>query len=83
MSNPRWYLPRQIAETLTVDLAKVHAWIKEGSLGAVNVARCTSNQPRWRVSPESLADFLASRQARPRPKPARRRRGSADENEFY
>jgi hypothetical protein len=59
---------------LGIDPAKVVAWIRRGELTAVNVAEFTGGRPRYRISPESLQQFLARRQTTPAPKPVCRRR---------
>ncbi|MCA9189021.1 MAG: helix-turn-helix domain-containing protein [Pirellulaceae bacterium] len=67
-----YYSPPEVARRYGVAADKVRQWITRGELTAVNVGDAT--RPRWRVSPEALADFEAARAATPPPPPRRRRR---------
>lgn len=51
----------QIAERFAVDRDVVVAWIKSGQLVAIDVSRAKRTLPRWRVTPEALREFEASR----------------------
>jgi hypothetical protein len=62
----------QIAERLAVDRDCVTAWIKSKQLAAIDVSRNRSKLPRWRITPEALAEFEASRSS-VKPKPERKR----------
>lgn len=61
-----------IARRLGISPEKVRGWISRGELAAVNVADRSDGTPRWKVSEEALAAFLATRTAKPAPKSARR-----------
>jgi excisionase family DNA binding protein len=62
--------PTEIAKLLRVSQDKVLGWIRRAQLRAVNVS--DSVRPRYRVSQESLDDFLKAREVvRP---PVRQRR---------
>ncbi len=78
----RWWTPPQVAEQLAVDPVKVIGWIKSGMLTAVNVGEGPL-RPRYRIAPESLADFLRRREtSAPAPRPARRRKPPAVKQYF-
>ncbi len=76
MSAPQatYLTPPAVARRYGVDPAKVLTWIRNGELGAVNVATSTGGRPRYRVSPADLALFEQSRAAGPQPKITRCRR---------
>jgi len=57
-STPENSTTSQVAQQLGVDQGKVLDWIHSGQLVAVNVATNSGGRPRWRVSQESLAEFL-------------------------
>ena len=65
----RWLTPPEIAAALKVKPSKVCGWLDTGELKGVNVAtrQGRGRRPRWRVSPEALAEFLANRSSAPRP----------------
>ena len=66
--------PPEIARLLRVSPEKVLGWIRRAELKAVNVSNGFS-RPRYRVSRESLEEFLQTREVPPpRPRPERRRR---------
>jgi hypothetical protein len=72
--SPQWRSPPQIADLLRIEAEKVIAWIKSGQLIAVNVGNGPL-RPRYRISQESLDDFLRRRQTQPpAPRPVRRRK---------
>ena len=68
--------PREITETVGVSIDLVLGWIHSAELRASNVSG-SPNRPRWRVSADDLADFLARRsnqqQGHDSPAPHRRR----------
>lgn len=66
--------PNALARRLGVKPQKVLAWIARGELRAVNLADHTGGRPRWKILPEALAEFFASRQSSPAPAPRRRKR---------
>jgi excisionase family DNA binding protein len=70
----RFLSPPQLARRLGVGETKVLGWIKSGALRAVNLASNVLGRPRYRVSPEALAEFLAGRVAEPPEAPARQSR---------
>jgi excisionase family DNA binding protein len=70
---PPFLTPPEIAKLLRVTPQKVITWIRRGELEAVNVSDRV--RPRYRVSRESLNEFLERRKVRPPPpSPPRRRR---------
>jgi Helix-turn-helix domain len=73
--------PPALARRLGVNVHRVLAWIKGGQLAAVNVG--DGSRPRWRIMPDSLELFLASRSARPTPKVARRRKTAESITEYF
>jgi excisionase family DNA binding protein len=73
----------EVATLLGVDPSKIHAWIKAGELRGSNLAARRTGRPRWKVSREAIAEFLAAREERPRPKPVRKRKEERDVISFY
>jgi excisionase family DNA binding protein len=71
---PHYLTPRQVADRLGIDHGKVLGWIHSGELRAANLARVAGGRPRWRISAESLALFIAGRENRPRIQRVRRQR---------
>ena len=65
--------PSEIAKLLRVSQDTVLGWIRRAELRAVNVGRGTT-RARYRVSRESLDEFLRDREVQP---PSRTRRGNA------
>lgn len=57
LSEGRWLTPPEYASARGVKPDKVLGWIRSGSLRAVNFAAKTSGRPRWRISPEAIAEF--------------------------
>ena len=70
---PPTYGPPAIAKRLGVKPERVIAWIRAGKLQAMNVASPGCIRPRYRITPEALADFEASLMVIPPTRPARRR----------
>ncbi len=75
--------PPQVAERFGIDPEKVRAFIDSGELRAINVAAKRCSRPRWRISPDALADFEASRSATPPPTVTRRRRRDPSIKQFF
>lgn len=74
--HKRYLTPPQVAKRLGVNPGKIAGFIKSGQIAAIDVSlNPGSGRPRWRITPEALADFEASRSNKPtttRPKPRRR-----------
>jgi hypothetical protein len=70
---------REVADRFAVDPHSVLLWIRNGSLGAVNCGRNPgAKKPRWRITPEAIAQFELLRKAIPSsPSPRMRRRRPA------
>lgn len=68
--------PPEVAKLLRVSTEKVLGWIRRAELRAVNVSN--SSRPRYRVSRDSLDEFLESREVQPPAPRARRRRHKYD-----
>jgi len=76
--------PPQVAEKLGVSADKVRGWISRGELNATDVAAEGSSRPRFRISPEDLAEFQKKRQpSKPPLKPPRRRKKDPHVIEFF
>ena len=73
-SVPRYLTPPSLAQQYGVKPDKVLAWIARGELRAVNVANRIGGRPRWRISPEAIAEFENRRAAKPEVKRPRRKR---------
>ena len=52
----------------------VLAWLSAGELTGVNVARTARKRARWRIDPDDLEQFIATRRTRPKVAPRPRRR---------
>ncbi len=79
----KFQTPPEVAQDLRIKPGKVIGWIVSGKLRAFNVGDKT--RTRWRIAPEDLAEFLASRAAKPpTPKPQRAaRRQKTSVVEYY
>ncbi len=72
-SDTRAYLtPPEVARLIRVRESKVISWIRAGRLPAINVSEGT--RPKYRIKPDDLETFLASRAVAPISRPARRER---------
>lgn len=61
---PQYLTTTEVADILSVDAGKVRAWLDDGSLIGVNIARNAKGiRPRWRVSREALDQFIDQRQS--------------------
>lgn len=67
----RWMTPPEVAKRLGICPSRVIGWLRSGELLAVNLS--DGRRPRYRISPEELTRFLASRSTAPLPRPARRK----------
>ena len=72
--KPRWRTPPEAAKEVGIDPKKIIDEIRAGHLEAIDLAARNSKRPRYRISDEAFADWLASRTVRPPSKPARRRK---------
>lgn len=61
----------ELAKILRVSRDKVMGWIRRGQLTAINVSE--GARPRYRVSRESLEEFLKVREVQPPPSRTKRR----------
>lgn len=67
----RSYSPPDIAKRYGVNVRKVLDWIRDESLHAIDVSYHPGvGKPRWRITPEALAEFEASRSNRTTPEAA-------------
>ncbi|QDU37659.1 Helix-turn-helix domain protein [Maioricimonas rarisocia] len=74
----RTYLTvRELAAQLQIKADTVRDLIRRGELRAVNVARNPNGRPRWRIPPEAVAEFEATRAPKPA-EPRRKRRRRSD-----
>ena len=71
-----------VARRYRVGEDKVRTWIRRGELLAINTATELCGKPRWVVTPEALLAFERLRVGGPSPKPARRRRCTAQVDYF-
>ncbi len=60
---PVHHTPSDIATSLGINVSKVLGLIHSGELPAINVAKRTGGQPRWRISADDLVAFKAARAA--------------------
>ena len=76
--DPLVYLtPPELAARYGCNASKVRGWIRDGELAAIDLATRGSSKPRYKISPEAIAEFERRRSATPRPRPIRRRRPAA------
>ncbi|MCA9261098.1 MAG: helix-turn-helix domain-containing protein, partial [Planctomycetales bacterium] len=74
-STGTYLTPPQVSRLLGIAKERIHEFIRNGELRAVNVARNLNGQrPRWRISPQALADFESNR-SNSKPKPPAAPRG--------
>lgn len=66
--------PPQVARRFGCKPETVLGWIRNGELAALNLARRGTLRPRYRISPQALADFELRRTVVPRLKSAPPRR---------
>ena len=74
LHSDRGLTPNQLAQRYGVSAHKVIAWIYSGELRAIDVASADSSKPRYRILPEDMAAFEASRATKGR---ARQRRAAS------
>ena len=74
---------KYVAEKLERGPHKVLAWIKSGKLRALNVAEGSGKKAQWRIMPEDLAAFEATRALPPQEKPPRRRSKSGYQFTYF
>lgn len=67
------YRVKDLAARLQVEPGRVLVWIRSGKLKAIDVSEGSGVRHRWRITPEALAAFEASRTAGPTIKVGRRR----------
>jgi excisionase family DNA binding protein len=53
--------PREVAAYLSVDVSKILAWLRSGTLRGIDVSARPGKRRRWRIRPEDLAAFEATR----------------------
>jgi hypothetical protein len=79
--------PKEVAERHRVAPRKICRFIESGELVAINIAsRLNGEKPRWRITPEALADFERRRSSSataPTKQPARRRRNESAVIQFF
>ena len=73
-SHSKWLTVSEVADSLRVSRETVIRWVRSGSLAAVDIST-DSKRPHqrthWRISQESLSQFLENRSVQP---PQRKRR---------
>jgi hypothetical protein len=75
--------PKELAERWRTSAESIIALIRAGRLRAFTLSPPGSPKPRWKISPDAIAEYEARHAARPPAKaPARRRRDPAV-IEFY
>lgn len=67
--------PPEVAKILRVSADQVRELIELGQIRAYNTARkADGERPRWKIDPEAVEEFKASRAPVIAPKPIRRRK---------
>lgn len=84
---PAWITPPQYAKSRGIKSDRVLAWIRSGELRAVNFGDGV-RRPRWKISPEAIAEFEQARTnpgkiAIPARRPRRHAAAVSDVIEFY
>ena len=75
----RYLTPPEVAQRLGISIKKILHWIETAELRAVNTATRRTGRPRWKITPEALAEFERSRtNVAPAPLPVRKTRRNAD-----
>lgn len=72
--TPQGFTVSDLCNRWRIGADKIHTFIRQGELVAVNLAANRSGRPQWRVTPESLHAFEARRSSMPPSKPQKRRR---------
>lgn len=68
----RYLTPPEYAKRLGVDPERVRAWIRKGTLRAVNVGDGT-RRSRFRISPDAIREFEEKRSGKEPEAPPRRK----------
>lgn len=68
-----------VAMQLGVAEDQVLSWIHRAELRAIDVSKNRSRRPRWRIKPEDLESFLATRYQTEKPQAKPKRRKKQDE----
>lgn len=80
----KYFTPPEVARQLGVKPSKIIGFITREELRAIDVSERGSKRPRWRVSPDDLKAFLASRSnQKPAAPVARRRRARAPLVDYF
>jgi len=70
--------PPELAKLLAVDPDRVRTWCKNGTIRAIDVSENPgTGKPRFRIMPDAIEEFLASRSVTPPPPRRQRRKKSA------
>lgn len=69
----KYLTPPEVARRLRVNPNKVLRWLRSGALAGFDVSE-GAQRPRFRITPEALADFIASRAIKAKQEPSLRRR---------
>ena len=73
--EPRLYCTtRQVADELGTSIDRIVDLIHAGQLIAIDISTRTGGKPRWRISRQTLDQFIARRSSKPLPKLMRRKR---------
>lgn len=68
----QWLTPPQVAKMLGVKPLQVNRWVMSGQLEAVDFSAGTERS-RWKMKPEAVDEFLASRNNRNHKRPSKKR----------
>jgi hypothetical protein len=83
----RYLTPPELARRWRMKRDRVLALIRSGALRAFDASKNpgkAGGRPRWRISPQAIAEFEAARApVAPDPEPARRPRRQDDYIKFY
>ena len=77
--------PPEFAKRYGINTDKVHVFIRDGELRAIDVSQKPGGRPRWRITPEAIEEFERRRSSKTpaaSPKPKRRRKTPDDVVEF-
>jgi hypothetical protein len=82
MLQPAYHV-KDVAGRSCVTVGRVLSWIKSGKLRALDVSEGDGKRARWRITPEALAEFEATRTFTPAPRTRRRRSASGWQFQYF
>jgi hypothetical protein len=81
-ADGRGLTPRALARYLRLSPDRIRSMIASGELGAVDTSRHRCGRPRYVILPHHVREWERARRAAAPPKPARRRKRTAEVDFF-